>query len=986
MTLKQTLYTVATLATGISGYFFISNQQNPQLLPQPAYADAVHEPNSRNVFYQADAYKYAHNYKAAKLEFDKIRPQLTDHNDQLYAHNQLTFIALEMNNDSLAGEYLRQIEPQILPQTPPSVKTDFFYNKGVWAYRSFHPKEAEYCLRQSLIHAQKASYPPDHLKFARAYTMLGALQYDFAHSPDSAFKYLPKAMDIFKNDTTLDPWSAECRFAMALVKGSHRQYSETEAYCDKTISILETKPHLDSVLLTRAWLLKARLSSLKLEQNDKHEKDKNAENQETQKRKIDDYFQKAFQYCPLSNSRLQECYREEMRYCIKLMGMKEAGSEMRFVDRLQALERVIERQKTDQYGWMDYMRGVYFSSKTSKNLDSSLFYHKRFTQNYMRDTTHQRAGLANAYAALGIVYAGFARKTGQIHYLDSALECYKTNLLHYANVKNQQLAWSDILKPTFYQKSSFQFVSFGQAANLFYQKFQMKGNPRHLDTALLIARLTDQLLFANVNSQDEEAHTYIAYDNAEMVYQVGINAAHLLYKKTNNPRYLNLVFMFGERVRSFLLYRDAVFKDANALLNVQAPPSSFLEKINHQAAKVYELTVNNDKSSGLDARLTQNLGEEQGVLNELYTEMQRLYPNYYRYKIEQPIPSVRAVQKQLKPDQWFVQYTFLDTSLMAFFISRDTVSLHKMAWNANWDSTVLSFYNNVSGHTSNLVAAHFADTSTALFSQLFPKNLPPQYQRCHELIVCPDRELNLIPFEALTRYKPRTDLTFDKLPYLIHSFPITYAPSWKIYETFKDAQLPVRPTLHGYTYSLDSIRFKTAHEEFKILKSLFDTRAHFSTDKNCTAEKFMADSTNHSDILHLSLHAESNPLSKDDNKIYFGDAFSDILQGTELLKRRFNAHLVMLSTCESGFGKIKKGEGAYALSRIFQRLGVPRVVASLWSIPQNSTAHISSAFYTHLLHRETPALALQKAKIHYLKSNERFFCHPQYWAGLVCLD
>jgi CHAT domain-containing protein len=286
----------------------------------------------------------------------------------------------------------------------------------------------------------------------------------------------------------------------------------------------------------------------------------------------------------------------------------------------------------------------------------------------------------------------------------------------------------------------------------------------------------------------------------------------------------------------------------------------------------------------------------------------------------------------------------------------------------------------------NINAQQYAAMATDIYTQLFPK-LPPQFKDCQELIIAPDRILNTLPFEALVETSQTAVSNFKDLPYLVRHFPITYIPSWKIYAMNKAVTLPQKPTLRAYTYDFSSNELPSAKAEKVELTRIFGQNASFAIGKECSKQRFLADTNGHFDILHFSLHAESNPLSKQDNKIYFAPKHGDIVYGFDLLKRRFSEKLVFISSCESAYGKIAKGEGAYTLSRSIMRAGASSVVASLWSISDETTGKITTQFYENIfVKHQTPSLALYNAKLSYLKTADSYTAQPHLWAGLVCWD
>src|SRR5262249_61869611 len=76
-----------------------------------------------------------------------------------------------------------------------------------------------------------------------------------------------------------------------------------------------------------------------------------------------------------------------------------------------------------------------------------------------------------------------------------------------------------------------------------------------------------------------------------------------------------------------------------------------------------------------------------------------------------------------------------------------------------------------------------------------------------------------------------------------------------------------------------------------------------------------------------------------------GDGF---VRTDEAFNRRLGAPLVMLSACETGLGKEKRGEGVMGLTRAFMYAGAPTVGVSLWSVADKSTADLMTDFYRRL--------------------------------------
>jgi CHAT domain-containing protein/tetratricopeptide (TPR) repeat protein len=95
-----------------------------------------------------------------------------------------------------------------------------------------------------------------------------------------------------------------------------------------------------------------------------------------------------------------------------------------------------------------------------------------------------------------------------------------------------------------------------------------------------------------------------------------------------------------------------------------------------------------------------------------------------------------------------------------------------------------------------------------------------------------------------------------------------------------------------------------------------------------------------------------------------------ILTGEQLVDRDLSGlHLAVLSACETGLGDVAGGEGVYGLQRAFHYAGATNVVASLWKVPDQSTAALMSLFYRNLWDQNlTPIEALRRAQLELYKN------------------
>jgi CHAT domain-containing protein len=181
---------------------------------------------------------------------------------------------------------------------------------------------------------------------------------------------------------------------------------------------------------------------------------------------------------------------------------------------------------------------------------------------------------------------------------------------------------------------------------------------------------------------------------------------------------------------------------------------------------------------------------------------------------------------------------------------------------------------------------------------------------------------------------------------------------------------------------------RTEAEQISTLAKSSGAQADTWLDLNASEENIETRDITKYRVVHVATHGLLNAerpqftglvLSLVGNKSQDG-----FLRTDEVFNLRLGSPLVMLSACETGLGKEKRGEGVMGLTRAFIYAGAPAVGVSLWSVADKSTADLMSDFYKRLLANSSPvapSAAMREAQLAMITGKK--YSAPFYWAPFV---
>lgn len=278
------------------------------------------------------------------------------------------------------------------------------------------------------------------------------------------------------------------------------------------------------------------------------------------------------------------------------------------------------------------------------------------------------------------------------------------------------------------------------------------------------------------------------------------------------------------------------------------------------------------------------------------------------------------------------------------------------------------------------------------------------------LIIIPDGILYYLPFETLIRSSSNKKSSSD---YLIKYYKISYAPSSSGFLFLLKQRLDnkVKKDFLAFgnpSYSLNSLLkdrkinkeilkdmyldvgfnfFPIPYSEREVLKiSRYFPKEKVDVYLNHNAKEEIIKKTSLTDykIIHFACHGfldEKYPIRSALILSLEKDSVEDgFLQVREIYSLKLNADLVVLSACQTGKGRLERGEGILGFPRIFFYVGAKSIVLSLWRINDKSTSLFMDIFYYYLTKGYDKAQALRLAKLKMMKTK---YCHPYYWAAFI---
>lgn len=246
------------------------------------------------------------------------------------------------------------------------------------------------------------------------------------------------------------------------------------------------------------------------------------------------------------------------------------------------------------------------------------------------------------------------------------------------------------------------------------------------------------------------------------------------------------------------------------------------------------------------------------------------------------------------------------------------------------------------------------------------------------IVIVPHRSLHYLPFAALIDERGRFLAETHSIAYLPSASTLAICRA-KLNSEKRDNEPPLAAFALG-NISADGLSpLPATSSEVEYIASLFQknvVRKEREFTRESIAQLFPGAA-----YVHFATHGVLDNcypyfsgIATSNGMFRINDIFTTIPAGN-------SCTLVTMSACNTALGRISTGDDLTGISRAFMNRGIPTVVASLWSVSDESTSKLMKYFYESLASGADKDEALQTAQARLMKE----YPQPFHWASFITI-
>lgn len=467
---------------------------------------------------------------------------------------------------------------------------------------------------------------------------------------------------------------------------------------------------------------------------------------------------------------------------------------------------------------------------------------------------------------------------------------------------------------------------------------------------------------------EPDSRSFIVH-STESIYESIIEHYYDQYKITKNELYLDSLYRYVERSSNMFLYEHINENDVSSYGIPHAlveKKDSLLDSIKHFKNL---LLIENTPD---DASLQKKLDTYHNAYYKHLSLIKKEYPQYYNNIYQRKHIPLAEIQSKLTTDQLIIEYFLGESKLYILYISKQNTTIDVKDIDEKFTQNILDAVVALDNNSSKL-DEHALYMSEKLLSSVLIKKFK-------ELIIVPDDEIALLPFEFL-----KIDQTS-----LVNNHIISYKYSSNDISGSRrnnrnSKKIGFAPFAGGDELLRQDIfkKLSFTNDEMNLVSKTIGMEVYKDSIATETMVKNLAPSAS---ILHLATHGITE-LQPEYSYLVFSNSTDTLNDGAlfayEIINMSLDLDLTVLSACNTGSGNISRGQGVNSLGKAFAYAGSRSELVNLWQVNDKANSLIISYFYEGLKKGEKKSVALRNAKLRFLSEVPEHLKSPYYWAGLV---
>ncbi len=563
----------------------------------------------------------------------------------------------------------------------------------------------------------------------------------------------------------------------------------------------------------------------------------------------------------------------------------------------------------------------------------------------------------------------------------------------------------------------------GQA---FADKYEEAGEVENLDQSLEhFSMVIDQSWEIRKNFT-EEASSVDLGERLHQAFALATDIAYSGYKATGDASYIDHLMKFTQNSKATTLQNSLIesriFETATIPEELRQQKNELQIEISHREIQLARAESGlADMDDELRSEYEATLFDLRHERDELFDSIKEDHAEHYNLHYEQLEITSSDLKQELSEDQIMLEYAIGQDQNYVMVHSHEETTIQPIETSLEKLQEKVGRFHELSSNRQ-VVRASLRNELYDLNDKLYASLIEPIYDVAgshKEWVIIPDGPLHYIPFEMLINPDERSDEGFDEQPFLIkdHLVSYNYSPGLFAMQEPTDHQTqsitafaPVFEDIEDeqdFAASTDFETYRASSEsgsEMEVYQfgPLPESRdevtyiADLAERNNVETTVYLDDEANRetlqsviqSDIVHIATHGVFNSTSPSLSGLGLIDNDEDSDQNTmlyvpEIYNLDLSADLVILSSCESGYGEIIAGEGMMAMNRGFLQSGSNNVIYSMWKVSDTHTRDLMTRFYEYHLNGASYAEALRDAKLDMIDDSTG--SNPAHWAAFMMI-